>query len=52
MAAGRVVHMAKHDTTGDGYKPHVDPKNIRKPKDDGGKHSGGTGGKDQGGKKK
>jgi hypothetical protein len=46
--------MARHDVTSDGHKPGVDPKNISKPKDDGGKHSGDnkSGGKgDNGGKK-
>jgi hypothetical protein len=42
--------MAKHDTTGDGHKKSVDPTRITKPKDDGGKHSGGDKG-GSGGKK-
>ena len=35
--------MARHDGTKDGGRPkeQVDPKRIVKPKDDGGRHSGG-----------
>lgn len=38
--------MAKHDNTTDkGRSNKEDPPKISKPKDDGGKHSGGKGGK-------